>query len=59
MSPDTFLLDQLDLAPPVVLDLLHEQAAHTRNPPLGVRELLVRLGRAGVPEFADEAGRHV
>lgn len=59
VDPDTFLLDQLDLAPPVVLDVLHEQAEHTRRPPLDVDDLLARLARAGVPAFADEAARHL
>lgn len=34
VDPDAFLLDQLDLAPRTVLDVLREQAAHTRNPRL-------------------------
>jgi predicted nucleic acid-binding protein len=59
VHPDDFLLDQLDLAPRVVLDLLREQAAHTRNPPLTPTDLLTRLARAGVPAFADEAGRMI
>lgn len=57
VDPDDFLLDQLDLAPRIVLDALREQAAHTRNPPLTPPDLLARIARAGVPAFADEAGR--
>jgi hypothetical protein len=53
VEPDDFLLDQLDLAPRVVLDVQREQAAHTRNPPLTPTDLLARLARAGVPAFAD------
>lgn len=59
IHPDDFLLDQLDLAPRVVLDVLREQAAHTRNPPLTPTDLLARLARAGVPAFADEVGRMI
>ena len=59
VHPDDFLLDQLDLAPRVVLDVLREQAAHTRNPPLTPTDLLAQLARAGVPAFADEAGRMI
>ena len=59
VEPDDFLLDQLDLAPRIVLDALREQAAHTRNPPLAPTDLLARLGRAGAPAFADEAGRMI
>ncbi len=57
IHPDTFLLDQLDLAPHVVLDVLHEQADHTRRPALTPVDLIARLARAGAPGFADEAGR--
>lgn len=57
IDPDTFLLDQLDLAPRLVLDVLQEQAAHTRNPSLTPVDLLARLDRCGVPAFADEVRR--
>jgi predicted nucleic acid-binding protein len=57
IHPDDFLLDQMDLAPRIVLDVLREQAAHTRRPPLTPVDLIARLARAGVPRFADEAGR--
>lgn len=59
VHPDDFLLDQLDLAPRVVLEVLREQAAHTRNPPLTPTDLLARLARAGVPAFADEVSRMI
>lgn len=59
VEPDDFLLDQLDLAPRIVLDALREQAAHTRNPPLTPTDLLARLARAGAPAFADEASRMI
>jgi hypothetical protein len=54
--PDDFLLDQLELAPRLVRDVLHEQAAHTSMPALTAIDLAVRLARAGVPRFADEVG---
>jgi predicted nucleic acid-binding protein len=59
VHPDAFLLDQLDLAPPVVLDVLREQAAHTRRPKLDVGDVVARLARAGAPGFADEVTRHL
>lgn len=59
LDPDDFLLDQLDLAPRFVLDVLREQAQHTRNPALTPTDLLARLARAGVPAFADEASRQI
>lgn len=57
IHPNSFLLDQLDLAPRIVLDVLREQAANTHHPPLTPIDLIARLARAGVPGFADEAGR--
>ncbi|MGH3189198.1 MAG: PIN domain-containing protein [Streptosporangiaceae bacterium] len=54
VHPDDFLLDQLDLSPPTLLQVIREQAAHTRRPPLTPRDLATLLGRAGVPDFADE-----
>jgi hypothetical protein len=54
VHPDDFLLDQLDLSPPTLLQVIREQAAHTRRPPLTPRDLATILGRAGVPDFADE-----
>jgi len=57
IHPDDFLLDQLDLAPRVVLDVLQEQAAHTRQPRLTPVDLIARLARAGLPRFANQVGR--
>jgi hypothetical protein len=54
VHPDDFLLDQLDLSPPTIVQVIHEQAAHTRKPPLTPRDLATLLGRAGVPGFAAE-----
>ena len=54
VHPDDFLLDQLDLSPQTVLQVIREQAARTRNPSLTQRDLATILGRAGVPGFADE-----
>jgi len=54
VHPDDFLLDQLDLSPPTILQVIREQAAHTRRPPLTPQDLATLLGRAGVPGFADK-----
>lgn len=59
VHPDDFLLDQLDLSPPTILQVIREQAAHTRRPPLTPRDLATLLGRAGVPGFADEILRRM
>ena len=57
IHPDTFLLDQLDLAPAKVLSALHQQTRRLRNPPMDLSGLLTRLERCGVPSFADEVRR--
>lgn len=57
VHPDDFLLDQLDLSPATVLQVIREQAVHTRRPPLTPSDLATLLGRAGVPRFADEVLR--
>ena len=44
----------LDLRPPTILQVIREQAARTRRPPLTPRDLATLLGRAGLPGFADE-----
>ncbi len=54
VHPDNFLLDQLDLSPPTILQVIREQAVHTKKPPLTPRDLVTLLSRAGVPGFADE-----
>jgi hypothetical protein len=54
VHPDDFLLDQFDLSPSTVLQVIREQAAGTRRPPLTRHDLAAALGRAGVPRFADE-----
>ena len=59
VHPDDFLLDQLDLSPPTILQVIREQAALTRRPPLTPRDLATLLGRAGVPGFADELLRRM
>ena len=56
-TPDTFLLNQLDLAPTAVVACLHDQSTATRRPPLTLDVLLDRLAASGVPRFA-EAARH-
>lgn len=53
VHPDDFLLDQLDLSPSTLVQVIREQASRTRRPPLTPRDLATLLGRAGVPGFAD------
>lgn len=57
VHPDTFLLDQLDLSPAVVLNALAKQAQRFRNPAMDLSGLLARLERCDVPEFAEEVRR--
>lgn len=58
VSPDAFLLDQLDLYPARVGRALVAQLTAASRPTLTMGQLLGRLTRAGVPAFADEARRH-
>jgi predicted nucleic acid-binding protein len=53
--PDTFLSHQYDLAPRAVSEVLREQSADTRRPPLTVTDLLEALKRAGAEGFAELA----
>jgi predicted nucleic acid-binding protein len=57
VHPDTFLLDQLDLAPARVLNALAKQARRFRKPAMDLSGLLARLERCDVPEFAEEVRR--
>lgn len=50
-SPDDFLVDLLDLDPERMLQLLREQAAALKNPPVSLERLLDALGKS-VPTFA-------
>lgn len=58
VTPDTFLLDQIDLYPARVGRALIMQLNEAKRPPLTMGQLLGRLSRAGVPTFAEEARRH-
>ena len=57
IAPDTFLLDQLDLAPGAVIDELGQQALANRREPKTLPSILDALARAGTPSFADEVRR--
>jgi hypothetical protein len=59
VGPDAFLLDQLDLSPSTVLQVIREQAAHTTRPRLTPQQLTGILSSAGVPGFADEILRRM
>jgi hypothetical protein len=56
-DPDTFLLDQLDLAPSRTLEILLDQAADLHNPPMDLAGLLTALARCGVPNFVEAVRR--
>jgi predicted nucleic acid-binding protein len=55
--PDEFLLDQLDLAPSSMLEVLVHQAADLSNPPMDLAGLLNNLSRCNVPNFVEAARR--
>ena len=55
--PDDFLLDQLDLLPSHVLELLSQQAADLQHPRTDLAGVLAALQRCGVPNFAEAVRR--
>jgi predicted nucleic acid-binding protein len=57
VTPDAFLLDQLDLYPSSVGRALVSQVSEARRPPITMSQLLSRLSNAGVSEFAAEVRR--
>lgn len=52
LSPDEFLLDQLDLDPYGTLTVIGEQASAMRRPPATAQDVLAALDLAGAPDFA-------
>lgn len=54
-SPDTFLLNQLDLDPERVMTSLRKQAEAARRPEVSLSTLLHHLSRCGLPGFAEAA----
>lgn len=59
VHPDAFLLDQLDLAPAVVLDVLRTMASRYKKPPMDLAAVLAVLENNRVPDFAEEVRRRV
>ena len=57
VSPDAFLLDQLDLYPQVVRRSLVRQSAATARPSLTLSQMTAHLERIGLAEFAAELRR--
>lgn len=57
-SPDEFLCNLFDLDPDSFTEMLHEQAADLRKPPVSFDELLERLSRA-VPDLVAAVKAHV
>jgi predicted nucleic acid-binding protein len=55
--PDEFLLDQLDLSPSALLDVLVNQAADLTRPPMDLAGLLNSLARCSVPNFVEAVRR--
>jgi predicted nucleic acid-binding protein len=59
VSPDDFLLDQLDLYPGLTMRVLDEQAASYRREPTTIPGVLALLERSGASQFAAEVRRHL
>lgn len=54
-TPDEFLLNQLDLAPQLVMESLQRQTQATKNPHLQLEDLLALLAKCGARRFASAA----
>lgn len=59
VTPDDFLLDQLDLSPGLTISTLENLVELYSDPPLTIDELLQILARSGVPQFAQEVPRYI
>lgn len=57
-SPDEFLCNLFDLDPDGFVEILREQAADLKKPPVTFEELLERLARA-VPDVVAAARGHI
>lgn len=57
--PGEFLLALYGLAPEVVVEEVHQQAADLTNPPWSFDELVGALERAGVEQFAEALRDHI
>jgi hypothetical protein len=57
LTPDEFLVDLLDLDPPLVLATLAEQVNAYRLKPHTIDDLLRALEASGVPRFCEEVRR--
>lgn len=58
-TPDTFLLNQLDLDPRLVMRTIDEQAAACQQPSLTIPSLLTRLRASGAPGFSEAASHQL
>ncbi|NEM91968.1 PIN domain-containing protein [Galbitalea soli] len=59
VHPDDFLLDQLDLFPGAVVDVLEQLVSVYDRPRVSIEDLLRSLAKAGVPKFANEVERFI
>lgn len=59
LHPDAFLLNQLDLAPSRVLQVLNEQIAGYARPAMDLYGLAGAVSTAACPEAAEAVRRHI
>lgn len=59
VHPDVWLVELLKIDQAAIVATLEAQSAEYEAPPRTTREILERLRRTGVPNFADEASRHL
>ena len=55
VPPDEFLLNILHMYPKDTVEVIREQAAALRRPPLSIDDVLSTLARCGAPQFAEAA----
>lgn len=54
VSPDTFFLNALDLAPKATTEVIREQIRALKRPPLSTATVLAALAKCGAPQFAQQ-----
>jgi predicted nucleic acid-binding protein len=57
-SPDEFLCNLIDLAPPVLVDIVRQQTADMKSPPYTLENVLRGLSKV-VPDFVAELCEHL
>jgi len=54
VSPDSFFLNVLHIAPKATTEVIREQIGALRKPPLSTAAVLEAIAKSGAPEFAQQ-----